>query len=350
MAFNLKHIKRILLFGGGQILADFALMLKANRFDLFIATGERHAQEVMRIDGESFTFEEFLKKNELNFAKFTAIAKDPVILNQIDQNTLGFSISAPWIFRQPFIDRFEGRLLNMHGARLPQYRGAASFSWQILRDEREGSMVIHQVDAGVDTGPIVKTRKFSYTKDCFTPEDYLNHNIKQGRELFKEFIADMLSGKKFAPRAQDESQSMYWPRLSTEKDGYIDWTWSPKHLELFVRAFSAPYKGASCYLGDQRIFIRRCSKVKEKSPFHPFQAGLIYRKTAQGVFVAVNQGSLLVTEVNDERGGDALSFLNVGDRFHTPTHLLENAFAKRTFFSAKGVRRNKEVTSQSASW
>ena len=37
------------------------------------------------------------------------------------------------------------------------------------------------------------------------------------------------------------TDSEYWPRLSTQDNGWIDWSWSLTDIELFCRAFSSPY-------------------------------------------------------------------------------------------------------------
>src|SRR5262245_16186254 len=48
--------------------------------------------------------------------------------------------------------------VNVHSSLLPKYRGAAPINWAIARGERETGVTIMQMDAGLDTGPILLLR------------------------------------------------------------------------------------------------------------------------------------------------------------------------------------------------
>lgn len=65
-----------------------------------------------------------------------------------------------------------GKTLNAHPGLLPEVRGSASVAWAIARDIQIGC-TSHLIDAGIDTGPIVKRqiipvhRGDTYEKLCF---------------------------------------------------------------------------------------------------------------------------------------------------------------------------------------
>jgi folate-dependent phosphoribosylglycinamide formyltransferase PurN len=60
------------------------------------------------------------------------------------------------LLRQPLIDAFQGRILNIHLGLSPYYRGAGTNFWPLVNREPEYcGATIHFLDAGVDTGPIV---------------------------------------------------------------------------------------------------------------------------------------------------------------------------------------------------
>ena len=98
--------------------------------------------------------------------------KPPRVKKEVTDNTLGLSFGSIWIFKEDYIKLFDGRLLNTHGARLPQDRGGGGFSWRILRNERLGYSLIHQVDAGIDTGNIVAVDEYVYPHSCRITLDY----------------------------------------------------------------------------------------------------------------------------------------------------------------------------------
>jgi methionyl-tRNA formyltransferase len=60
------------------------------------------------------------------------------------------------LLRQPLIDTFPGRILNIHLGLSPYYRGAGTNFWPLVNGEPEYcGATIHYLDAGVDTGPII---------------------------------------------------------------------------------------------------------------------------------------------------------------------------------------------------
>ena len=60
------------------------------------------------------------------------------------------------LLRQPLIDSFPGRILNIHLGLSPYYRGAGTNFWPLVNGEPEYcGATIHVLDAGVDTGPII---------------------------------------------------------------------------------------------------------------------------------------------------------------------------------------------------
>ena len=52
--------------------------------------------------------------------------------------------------------------------RLPIDAGGGGFSWRIMRNDRLGNCLVHLVDEGIDTGPILKNNEFIFSNDCET--------------------------------------------------------------------------------------------------------------------------------------------------------------------------------------
>ncbi len=60
------------------------------------------------------------------------------------------------LLKQPLIDAFPGRVLNIHLGLSPYYRGAGTNFWPLVNGEPEYcGATIHFLDAGVDSGPII---------------------------------------------------------------------------------------------------------------------------------------------------------------------------------------------------
>lgn len=60
------------------------------------------------------------------------------------------------LLKQPLIDSFPGRIINIHLGLSPYYRGAGTNFWPLVNGEPEYcGATIHFLDIGVDTGPVI---------------------------------------------------------------------------------------------------------------------------------------------------------------------------------------------------
>ncbi len=61
------------------------------------------------------------------------------------------------LIRAPLLERFAGRIINLHLGLSPYYRGTATNFYPLLNEEPEYvGATIHLIDAGIDSGPILK--------------------------------------------------------------------------------------------------------------------------------------------------------------------------------------------------
>lgn len=318
------RIDQIILFGGGQTLADLARYL-VGRVHVEVITSKRHALASV----DAFAVGKMPLLQALESIKITATVTDDIesILNKdrIRPSTLGISIGAEWIFKADFIQLFGGRLVNLHGSRLPKMRGGGGFSWLILMNSREGGSTIHQLVPGIDKGAIVCSCEYTYDDSCRKPADYIAVTQRENRRLLVEFIEGVLAGKEFNIREQAEDQSTYWPRLNTLEHGFIDWSWNAQQIERFICAFDDPYQGASTFLRGERVFLKNCQATFKEGVFHPFQCGYVYRKMSDSIFVSATDGSLIIRDIKDTDGTNLLDRIRLGDRFFTPKGRLEQA-------------------------
>jgi phosphoribosylglycinamide formyltransferase-1 len=55
----------------------------------------------------------------------------------------------------PFLDRFPGRILNVHPSLLPAFPGVHAVEDALAHGVKVTGATVHLVDEGIDTGPIV---------------------------------------------------------------------------------------------------------------------------------------------------------------------------------------------------
>ena len=59
------------------------------------------------------------------------------------------------LLRAPFLERFQGRIVNTHSAPLPDFPGAHPIEDVLAAGVKETAATVHYVDEGVDTGPVI---------------------------------------------------------------------------------------------------------------------------------------------------------------------------------------------------
>lgn len=126
--------------------------------------------------------------------------------------------------------------INVHGSTLPKYRGASPIQAAILNGEKETGVTIMLMDAKMDHGPILSTKKLSISEQ----DTFDSLSIKMSQEsvpLLLQTITDFVSGK-IKPKPQDHTQVTFCKLLSKE-DGFfaIDHSPSPEILDRMIRAY-----------------------------------------------------------------------------------------------------------------
>lgn len=328
-------VDKFMLFGGGEVLFLFAHELAKQGTSLLVVTSERHASELV---ADNKTLATALAEHGIACRVVGTVDCDDVTA-EITGSTMGFSFGAAWIFREGFIARFNGRLLNMHCTRLPQDRGGGGYSWMIMRGENLGMRLLHLIDSGIDTGAIVVSEEFFYPAACRKPVDYHEFEKEARVRFLVDFVARVRRGEEFRTVDQQETFSSYFPRLNTDIHGFINWAWSAAEIERFVCAFDDPYQGASTFIDGRRLRIKDCRKITSDGLFHPFQYGLVYRRTEAAIFVAAKEGALAIRVVRDDAGGDVMGGIAIGSRLYTPAECLERALRYKAVYLPKGLKQ-----------
>jgi len=59
------------------------------------------------------------------------------------------------LLREPFLERFDGRIVNVHPAPLPGFPGAHPHEDVLAAGVPTTAATVHYIDAGIDTGPVI---------------------------------------------------------------------------------------------------------------------------------------------------------------------------------------------------
>jgi phosphoribosylglycinamide formyltransferase 1 len=63
------------------------------------------------------------------------------------------------LLRQPFLQRFPGRVVNTHSAPLPDFPGPHPIDAVLAAGVPETAATVHYVDGGVDSGPVIAAER-----------------------------------------------------------------------------------------------------------------------------------------------------------------------------------------------
>ena len=195
--------------------------------------------------------------------------------------------------------------INLHASLLPRYRGAAPITWAIARGETRTGITIMQIDAGMDTGPILLQREMEIGPDETAPQ--LSARMGEaGAPLILEALEELERGT-LRGRAQDGSQASFAPLLKRE-DGRIRWEMSAAEIYNRMRGF-APWPGTFAEFRGARVHLwgRPAEPPTISAAARPAQAGAssfvhgALRTQAGRLFVACGADSWLeLTELQPE--------------------------------------------------
>ena len=130
--------------------------------------------------------------------------------------------------------------INLHGSLLPKYRGAAPIHWAIAKGETRTGLTTMQIDAGLDTGPMLLKHEIEIAPDETAPELYARL-AEAGAPLIVETLRGLASGT-ITPTPQDNSQATLAPPLKKD-DGRINWSLPAQTIYNRIRGFH-PWPGA----------------------------------------------------------------------------------------------------------
>jgi methionyl-tRNA formyltransferase len=327
-------------------LPDATRIVRAQGVKVYVFAVTRHLDALFDPPTAAHprTFRTMLEEEQIPYYHLADINASEELKSVVTPRTMGLGIGEAYTFTTQTLELFQRRLYDFMIIRLPQYRGGAHSTWEILRGGRVGGWNIQQINeemipGGFDSGEILKTREYVVPASARIPQDYFAVADQEGFLLFQEFFAEVQAGKSFSLTKVQENFASYFPRLYTLRHAWLNWSWTVDEIERFICAFDEPYPGASTFLNGKRVHLKSCqADVALDGAFHPFMAGLAYRVFGGKVFIAVKDGSIIAERILDESGDDITSTVKVGQRFYTPQQYLEEAMIFNAEYTSEGLK------------
>jgi len=148
------------------------------------------------------------------------------------------------IFPRALLDLPRRGCINLHASLLPRYRGAAPIQAAIAAGEARTGVTTMQMEAGLDSGPILLVREVEIGP-AETAGELGPRLAASGGALVVETL-ERLSRGEITPRPQAPELATYAPRLTRESGG-VDWSLSATDLYNRLRAYT-PWPGLTAAL------------------------------------------------------------------------------------------------------
>lgn len=204
--------------------------------------------------------------------------------------------------------------LNIHASLLPRWRGAAPIQRALLAGDPETGISIMQMDAGLDTGPVLSRHSVPIAADD-TGASLHDKLATLGAQAIVEALSQLAAGRAHAEPQPPEGAT--YARKITKEEAGIDWIRPALELERCVRAL-APTPGARAHLRGEPLKLWRAS-VAQGGAATP---GTVLEAGPEGIIVACGTGALRISELQRAGGTrlGAAAFLrgfpiNVGEQF-----------------------------------
>ncbi|QGX99419.1 methionyl-tRNA formyltransferase [Roseovarius faecimaris] len=148
---------------------------------------------------------------------------------------------------QAVLDAPRHGCVNIHASLLPRWRGAAPIHRAIMAGDAETGVCIMQMEAGLDTGPVLWREATPIGAEETTGQ--LHDRLSEmGARLIVEALERL---ETLTPEPQPQEGVTYAAKIE-KAEARIDWAWRAEEVDRQIRGLS-PFPGAWCEADGQRI-------------------------------------------------------------------------------------------------
>ncbi len=207
-------------------------------------------------------------------AAFAALAADIAVV-----------VAYGLILPQAMLDAPGKGCVNIHASLLPRWRGAAPIHRAIMAGDTETGISIMQMEAGLDTGPVLLARALPISAGD-TTADLQGRLAALGALMIVEALARL---DRLSPVPQPQAGVTYAAKID-KAEARVDWSRPAVEVDRLIRGLS-PRPGAWCAVAGERVKLLRSRLVAGAGA-----PGVVL----DGFRIACGSGAVEITEAQRE--------------------------------------------------
>ncbi len=306
-----KKPERVHLFGGGSVMAAFHGWLVSQGFTVYAYTAPRQA------DGsDQIVVEDINAHFELAFVQ------------GIGPTDLAICFGPAWKFGTFIRNGFGNRLIDFMSIPYPSYLGGAHISWARMMGETKWGCCMqlvteNTVQGECHDGEVIWQDAFPFVESEL-----------EGRylEFLKGFMHTLCAEGSFRPVVVDETARFHLPRLNTQQQGWVNWSWCANEIRAFIQAFDKPYSGARSAIEGHWVSLHDPGYIPSKM-WHPYQSGIIIGRHGDDWLIIAGRTLMVATVVvRDDSGFE----IKPGMRLRNASAILEHSLGYKPNYTATG--------------
>lgn len=253
-------------------------------------------------------------RHDGRFAADAAQARDALHAARIDAMVVAaYGLILPaWVLALPRLG-----CLNIHASLLPRWRGAAPIHRAIEAGDARTGITVMQMDAGLDTGPMLLAEAVDIAADDTTGS--LHDKLAGlGGRLIVEAM-QLAEGAGLHPRAQPIDGITYAKKVD-KAEAAVVWTDPAERIAQRIRAFNPAPGALAMWRGEALKLWRAHALAGDVAGATP---GTVIAAAPDGITVACGRGAVRLTELQRPGGKrlNAAQFLQgqpvqPGERFN----------------------------------
>ncbi len=124
--------------------------------------------------------------------KGAKVAHEKKVLERLSAHNVDWIFLAGYmrILSPDFIMHFPNRIVNIHPSLLPEFPGKDSYRRAYDAGVKTAGITLHYVDAGIDTGPVIKQKKFDRI-DGESFDDFRARGLALEYQAYTEFLEEL---------------------------------------------------------------------------------------------------------------------------------------------------------------